>query len=73
MPNLDKYAKAFVALLVAGLGSMQVALSDGHVTATEVVVALLAGLAALGLTWAVPNEPAAPAAVELKETNDATK
>jgi hypothetical protein len=73
MPNLDKYAKAFVALLVAVLGSMQVALSDGHVTATETVVALLAGLAALGLTWAVPNEPAAPAAAEPKEIRDVPK
>lgn len=52
---LDKYAKAIVAFLIALLGSLGTALTDGQITAVEWVSVLAAGLGALGLTWAVPN------------------
>lgn len=55
---MDRYAKAVVALLTAALGALLTALADGHVTATEWVIAALAGLAGLGAVWATPNAPA---------------
>lgn len=52
-----KYAKAVVAALTAGIGSLIVAASDGHLTLVEWLVAALATLAASGATWAIPNQP----------------
>jgi hypothetical protein len=56
---MDKIAKAVVGALLAGLGSVGVALSDGHVTATEWVVTAVAVVTALAGVWAVPNAPTA--------------
>lgn len=53
-----KYAKALVAAVVAGGGTLQVALADDKVTAAEWVAVGLAVLAALGVTYVVPNKPA---------------
>ncbi|MFF0139651.1 hypothetical protein ACFYRN_24760 [Streptomyces sp. NPDC005227] len=53
--KLPRYAKAIVAAVVAGSGSLATALNDGTVTTAEGVTALLAVLGALGITWAVPN------------------
>jgi hypothetical protein len=47
--------KAVVAGLSAGAGAISVALTDEVVTAAEGWGALIAVLAALGFTWAVPN------------------
>ncbi|MEU9894225.1 hypothetical protein ACIBCS_27730 [Streptomyces phaeochromogenes] len=56
--KVSKYAKSVVSGLAAGAGSLSVALTDDTVTAAEGWAALIAVLAALGFTWAVPNRPA---------------
>ena len=50
--------KAVVAAVVAGAGTLSTALADDTITAAEGWAAGLAVLAALGFTWAVPNQPA---------------
>lgn len=50
-----KTAKAIVAALMAFLASVSSALTDGKLTTTEAVVALLALVGAYGATWTVPN------------------
>ena len=57
--KISKYAKATVSAVAAGAGSLSVALTDDTVTAAEGWAALIAVLAALGFTWAVPNAPTA--------------
>lgn len=54
--KISKYWKAVVAALAAGAGSLSVAVTDDTVTAAEGWAALIAVLAALGFTWAVPNK-----------------
>lgn len=49
--------KAVVSAVAAGAGSLSVAVTDDTVTAAEGWAAVLAVLAALGFTWAVPNKP----------------
>ncbi len=58
--KVSKYAKAAVSALAAGAGSLSVAVTDDTVTAAEGWTALIAVLAALGFTWAVPNRQASP-------------
>lgn len=53
-----RYAKAIVAALVAGGGTLGTALADNHVTYGEWLGVALAVLAALGITAAVPNQGA---------------
>jgi hypothetical protein len=53
--GINQYAKAILAAIIAGLGSLQVALLDETVTASEWVVVALATISALGLVWGVPN------------------
>lgn len=53
--RIAKYAKAAVAAIAAGAGSLSVAATDDTVTAAEGWAALIAVLGALGFTWAVPN------------------
>ena len=57
--SLDRYAKAVIGATTAALGAVLTGLADGHVTATEWVMAALAGVAGLGAVWATPNAPAA--------------
>ena len=58
---MDKYVKAIVAGILAGVGAVGVALADGHITAAEWVVAVGAVVTALGGVWAAPaNAPAQP-------------
>ena len=52
---MDKYAKAIVGALVAGLGAYGVAVADGSPTAEEWSTVAVAFLGALGLIWGVPN------------------
>lgn len=52
---MRRYLKAVVAAVAAGSASLATALQDGRITAPEGMTAALAALAALGLTWAVPN------------------
>ncbi|QIJ62542.1 hypothetical protein [Streptomyces sp. JB150] len=60
--RVSRYAKAFVAAIVAGGGSLGTAMQDGVVTQAEGVTALLVALGALGAVWRVPNrEPKDPA------------
>lgn len=51
---MDRYTKAIVAALMAGLGAIGTALADGHVTATEWVVVAGAVVAGLAAVWASP-------------------
>jgi|GEM_PF-1672537 len=61
MSKINVYAKAIIAGIVAGLGSLQVANADGKITAAEWIQIASVVVAALGFTWAVPNS-VAPAA-----------
>lgn len=58
--KISKYWKAVVAALAAGAGTLSTAVLDDTVTAAEGWAALIAVLAALGFTWAVPNKQAEP-------------
>jgi hypothetical protein len=60
--KVSKYAKAVVGALVAAGGALTPALADGVVTNGEWVTVALAGLAALGIVWAVPNAKETPKA-----------
>lgn len=60
-PNLAPYAKAVVAALVAGLTSLGTALTDGKVSASELVSVALAFLLGLGIVYAAPKNADAPA------------
>ncbi|MGW8679679.1 hypothetical protein ACWGNN_01180 [Streptomyces sp. NPDC055817] len=58
---MQKYLKALAAAVAAGATSLVTALDDGTITGQEGITAGLAVLAALGITWAVPNrQPEAP-------------
>ena len=52
---MSSYLKAIVGALVAGLGSLYTALTDGGVSAQEWVAVAIATLVALGTVWGVPN------------------
>jgi hypothetical protein len=69
---MSRYAKAIVAALVAGLGALQVAQADNHVTSNEWVQVASAVVAALGLVWGVQNAPAKsdPPVVHLSDNPD---
>lgn len=62
--KVSRYLKAIAAAVAAGAASLVTALDDGTVTAQEGVVALVAVLAACGVTWAVPNKPAPSTSTE---------
>ena len=53
--GVAKVGKAVVGALVAGLGALTTALSDGSVTASEWVTVALATVVAAGGVWGVPN------------------
>lgn len=53
--RIAPYWKAVTAGVAAGAASLSTALSDGVLTTSEGITAVLAVLGALGLTWAVPN------------------
>lgn len=53
--RISKMWKAVVAAVSTGAASLVTALDDGVITTQEGVTAGLAVLAALGLTWMVPN------------------
>ncbi|MFJ2004829.1 hypothetical protein [Streptomyces chartreusis] len=53
--KVSRYAKAVVAAVVAGAGSLGTAMQDGIVTQGEAVTAALLALGALGVVWKVPN------------------
>ncbi|MFF8537346.1 hypothetical protein ACF07B_36170 [Streptomyces sp. NPDC015532] len=58
--KLPRYAKAIVAAVVAGSGTLAAALNDGTVTATEAFTVDLAVLGAPGITLALPNRQVPP-------------
>lgn len=55
--KISKYWKGVVAALAAGAGAVTTAAQDSQITGEEGWTAAVAVLAALGLTWAVPNKP----------------
>jgi peptidoglycan/LPS O-acetylase OafA/YrhL len=57
---MDRYAKAVVGALIAGLGVLELALADNVVTPTEWTRVIGTVLGALVLVWAVPNERKRP-------------
>lgn len=54
--QVNRYMKAIVACLVAAGGAAVTAMADDVITTSEWVTIALAGLAALGVVWAVPNK-----------------
>lgn len=53
---MDRYAKAIVGALTAGLGAYGAAVADGStVTGAEWVAISIAAIGALGFVWSVPN------------------
>lgn len=52
-----RYAKAIVAMMIAGLGVMLTSLDNGGISGSEWIQVALAALSALGLTYVVPNTP----------------
>ena len=52
---MGKYAKAYVAAAIAGLGVLLTSLDDNTVTAAEWVSVAIATLSGFGITWFVPN------------------
>jgi hypothetical protein len=61
---MNKYAKAVVGAVIAGAGSLQVALLDNAVSTTEWIQIGSAFVVALGLVWGVQNAPAPTAKTE---------
>ncbi|MFD6025716.1 hypothetical protein [Streptomyces griseoluteus] len=53
--RISSIAKAIVAGLAAGAAATGTAVQDGMLDTGEGVTIVLAVLAALGITWAVPN------------------
>lgn len=53
--KVSKYWKAVASAVAAGAGSLATALNDGTLTSAEGITAVLVGLGAAGVTWAVPN------------------
>ncbi|MEU0359908.1 hypothetical protein [Streptomyces cyaneofuscatus] len=60
MIRISSAAKAIVGGLSAGAAAAVTAVQDQVVTSGETVTIVLAVLGALGITYAVPNRPAAP-------------
>ena len=57
MSSVDRYAKAIVGAVTAGVGAVGVALADDSVTATEWVVVAMSVLVSLAAVWGYPNSP----------------
>ncbi len=57
---MDRYAKAIVGAVVAGLGALELALMDDLVTLPEWIRVASVTVAALGLVWGVQNTPKGP-------------
>ncbi|MFD9950946.1 hypothetical protein ACFWYW_59300 [Nonomuraea sp. NPDC059023] len=55
MIKVGSMAKAIVAAMSAGTGSLVIAMSDDVIVTGEWVTVALAVLGALGITYAVPN------------------
>lgn len=53
--NPREYAKAIVAALIAGLGSLASSMDDG-LTGQEIVGSIVTFLVAAGVVWGVPNK-----------------
>ncbi|MFI7394004.1 hypothetical protein [Streptomyces tendae] len=61
MLSISSTAKAITAGVAAGATAAATAVQDGQLTTGEGVTIVLAILGAWGITWAVPNRPAATA------------
>lgn len=55
--DIDRYAKAIVGGVLAGLGTMYTALLDQVITAPEWVLIASSVVGNVVLIWAVPNAP----------------
>jgi hypothetical protein len=54
--NPKEYAKAILAALIAGLGSLSVGMQQDGLSAYEIVTSILVFLTAAGVVWGVPNK-----------------
>lgn len=52
---MERYAKAVVGAIVAGLGVVELAQADNLITAAEWVRVAIVTITALGLVWGVQN------------------
>lgn len=57
---MGKYAKAWLAFAIAGVGALATAAVDNQITLGEGMTSLSAALTALGVVYAVKNAPADP-------------
>jgi len=55
---MDKVAKAIIGAATAASTALVTALADGHLTATELVVATTGTVVAGFAVWGYPNAPA---------------
>lgn len=55
MKKIAPYGKAITGSVVAGLGALGAALSDGTVSPVETVTIASATVVALGAIWTIPN------------------
>jgi len=58
--KMNKIAKAIIGGATAASTALVTALADGHITATEYVIAATGTLIATAAVWATPNAPADP-------------
>lgn len=56
--KMNKVAKAVIGAATAASTALVVALADGHITATEYVLAVTGTVIAAMAVWATPNAPA---------------
>jgi peptidoglycan/LPS O-acetylase OafA/YrhL len=59
LDKLKPYAKAIIAVVVAGVVALQAALTDSEVT-TDEWKAIIAAVVTAALVYLVPNKPAPP-------------
>jgi hypothetical protein len=55
--TIGLYTKAIGSLVVTGLTAYITAAGDGDITTTDVIVIVVAVIAALGVVWAIPSTP----------------
>lgn len=53
--KVQDYLKAIFGAVGGGLGAIQVANSDGHITNNEWITVAIVVLGLLGVIWGVPN------------------
>lgn len=55
MPNINTILKAIFGSIIAGLGALDLALTDDALSSQEIVRIAIATAVAFGVVWGVPN------------------